>query len=104
MTEKDKIEIAQHGHKLEILKNDEDCEVREIANKLLKAKTYNLSKDFGIYKGNLFLYVWEDKYEIESGCYTTSSLNEWHKKCVEILDLETANKYTKIMKELIRTV
>lgn len=104
MTEKEKIEIAQHGHKLEILKNDEDCEVREIANKLLKAKTYNLSNDFGTYKGNLFLYVWAEKYEIESGCYTTSSLDEWHERCTNQLDLETADEYSRMMKELVRTV
>ena len=97
-------EVAKRGYGLDILINDEHAEVRFIANDLYNAKVYVVERNFGIYKGNLYLYVFNDnEYEIVSDFYETNSLEQWKEKCTEQLDGKTANIYYEKMKEIIGT-
>lgn len=94
-------EVAKQGYGLDKLINDSTLLVKETARKLKDAEVYLVERKFGTYKGNLYLYVWKDKYEIKSGCYETTSLENWKKKCTEQLDKKTANIYYNKMKETI---
>lgn len=95
--------VAKKGGFLYVLKDDENPCVKSIAQRLINSKLYTIEKNFGTYEGELLLFVYKnrDKYEIESGCYTTDSLDKWREKCKEQLDLETADKYYKIIKEIV---
>lgn len=98
-----RLEIANQGLFLDVLKYDENFAVKEAAEKLIDSKVYIVERKFGTYHGNLILTIKDGKYKIESGCYITKSLDEWHEKCEEQLGLETADKYYKIMKDIIET-
>lgn len=105
-------EVLIHGFGIEILKYDKDEKIRSRALRLENSKTYVVSKNFGTYDGNLFLYVSKDKYEIISGCHSTNSLEEWYLKYLQRMDYdesekmceEQANELVDKMKKLIETV
>lgn len=96
--------LVEQGYQLEHFVNDENPEVSSEAKRLLGSKTYVIAQNFGTYKGNLYLRVWSNKnnkYEIQSGCYTASTLGEWYVKCEQRLNDTTAEKYKKIMENII---
>lgn len=97
-----RLEVAHQGCNLEVLANDENNIVKERAQHLLGSKTEVIHQDFGTYNGPLFLRIWEDKYEIESGCFATGSLKEWSIKCAEQIDQETSDLYTRKIEEIIK--
>ena len=93
--------VAEQGYGLDKLVNDGSSEIRELAKKLKNAKVYITERNFGTYNGNIYLYVWKNKYEIVSGCYEANSLEQWKEKCTEMLGEKTANIYYNKMKEII---
>lgn len=75
-----RFEVALHGKYLEELAKDEDRTVSRMAKRLLGAKVEVVARDFGTYQGNVYLYMWDNRYEIHSGCYKAMSLKEWQEK------------------------
>jgi len=95
--------VAKYGNDShrDILVHVEDRYVSDVAKKYLESTYHKVSTGFGTYNGNLDLWVWSDKYLIESGCYKTDDIGEWFNKCKSQFYTETATKYTKIMKDII---
>ena len=96
-----RLEVARQGYGLDKLVNDKNEFVRDEAKYLTGSRIEILSREFGKHKGLLYLRIWKDKYEIESCCYKSSSIHEWHKKCTEQINKETADFYSEKVKELI---
>lgn len=84
--------VARQGFGLTTLVHDKDDYVQGIATKLLDASVHVIARNFGTYNGNIYLYVWDDRYEIESGCYRAESLEEWVDRCAHQLGEETASE------------
>ena len=97
-----RLEVAKQGFGLDKLANDEYTAVRNVAKPLIGSKTFVLERNFGTYNGCLYLRIWENKYRIESGCYKSSSIHEWHKKCTEQLNKKTADLYSAKINELLK--
>ena len=95
-------EVAYQGFGLDKLVNDEYTDVRNVAISLMGSKTVIVERNFGTYNGILYLRIWKNKYRIESNFYNSSSIDEWHEKCTEQINKETADLYYKKMKELLK--
>lgn len=99
-----RIEVACHGFGIERLINDEDEDVVEVSNQLKGVKqTIVIDKSFGTYEGNLFLYIFENKYMIRSGCYVLECIEEWKHKCSERVNEKTAKIYSDKIKEILES-
>ena len=82
--------VAHRGEYLSELSRDEDAEVNEVARGLRGSTTKVIATGYGTYRGLLLLRMWDDRFEIISGCYETGDLKEWVKKCTLQLDRERA--------------
>lgn len=99
-----RIEVAEHGFGIEHLINDEESEVVEVCNQLKGiTKTIVIDEFFGTYEGNLFLYIFEDKYLIRSGCYVSECIEEWKLKCSERINENTAKIYSEKIKKALKS-
>ena len=99
-----RLEVAEHGFGIEQLINDRVSDIVEICNELKGViQTIVIDKFFGTYEGNLFLYIFEDKYMIRSGCYVSENLEEWKNKCKKRIGEETAEIYYKKIKAILES-
>ena len=121
----EKIELARQGYELKVLANDEspivrlqvlkqgynvqgflrdeDPDVSSYAKKLKDAKVYVVARDFGKYVGNVYLYIWENKYEIRSGFYKFTSLEKWEQKYKKELGIKAVEGTAKKIASLIKS-
>jgi len=105
-------EVLNYGYGIEILIKDKNEKIRLRALELENAETHVVARNFGTYKGNLFLYVWKDRYEINSGCYTTDSLDSWYERYVKRIEfdksgemcIEQASQLVEKMEKIINAV
>lgn len=96
-----RLELANQGYQLRVLMHDENEEVRNRAKYLMDSTNHIIARNFGTYDGNLCLHIWEDKYEITSGCYSTNSIDEWYERCEIRLNKDIAKKYRRIMSNVL---
>lgn len=82
--------VALQGYGHEELSEHPSVHVRRQVARLAGSTTVTIERYFGTYKGPVYLHMWDDHYEIKSGCYSSESVAEWTEQCAEVLGEEAA--------------